>query len=128
MKKEQLNEITINFIIYHDSITSKEALGYVDISPLSKGNEYIQWRDMIAGKKSIAWWHTLHPISINNSDSDHSTINEAISNSVSKAHSLSTKNSSSNLHSNNSSTSNNTNKVINFTKFNLKSLSLLNNR
>lgn len=123
LKKDQLNDLTINFTIYHDSMTNKEALGYVDISAVSKGNEYIQWRDMIAGKKSIAWWHTLVSIPSTNSDSDHSTIIEGSS----KTFSLVNKNSSSNLHSNNS-TSNSNKNTINMAKFNLKSLSLLNNR
>jgi hypothetical protein len=122
LKKDQLNDITINFTIYHDSMTNKEALGYIDISAASKGNEYIQWRDMIAGKKSIAWWHTLISVPSANSDSDHSNINEGSS----KIFSLTTKNSSSNLHSN--SSTNNSIKNTSIAKFNLKSLSLLNNR
>lgn len=59
LKKEQLNDLIIHFAIYHDSITNRELLGSVSISSASKGNEYIQWKDMLDGKKSIAWWHTL---------------------------------------------------------------------
>jgi hypothetical protein len=69
LKKEQLDDIVINFIVYHDSLTSREALGCVSISSSSTGNDYIQWKEMIEGKKSIAWWHGLNPLGVNN-DSD----------------------------------------------------------
>lgn len=59
LKKEQLNEILIEFAVYHDSMTSKEMLGCFTISSDSKGNSSVQWRDMLNGKKSIAWWHKL---------------------------------------------------------------------
>lgn len=59
LKREQLDEIFINFNVYHDSLTSREPLGTFMISSISKGNDYIQWKNMIDGKKSIAWWHNL---------------------------------------------------------------------
>ena len=70
LKKEQLDDIVINFIVYHDSLTSREGLGCVSISSSSTGNDYIQWKEMIEGKKSIAWWHGLNPLGVNNNDSD----------------------------------------------------------
>ncbi|CAF0721932.1 unnamed protein product [Brachionus calyciflorus] len=65
LKKEQLNEIVIQFLIYHDSITNRELLGSVSISSSSRGNEYVQWKDMLDGKKSIAWWHPLNILNTN---------------------------------------------------------------
>lgn len=72
LKKEQLNEIIIQFLIYHDSLTNRELLGSVSISSTSKGNEYAQWKDMLENKKSIAWWHSLVPLNTN-VDSDYSS-------------------------------------------------------
>jgi Ca2+-dependent lipid-binding protein len=59
LKKEQLSEVTIQFTVFHDSMTNKEMLGYFSISSESRGNAGVQWRDMLNGKKSIAWWHKL---------------------------------------------------------------------
>lgn len=59
IKKEKLAEIQIQLALYHDSLTSREELGCVTVGCASKGNEYIQWKDMCDGKKSIAWWQTL---------------------------------------------------------------------
>lgn len=59
LKKDQLDDVFISFSVYHDSLTSREPLGTFMISSSSKGNDYIQWKNMIDGKKSIAWWHTL---------------------------------------------------------------------
>jgi hypothetical protein len=59
LKKEQLGEIVIQFTLFHDSMTSKEMLGYFSIGAESRGNASIQWRDMLNGKKSIAWWNKL---------------------------------------------------------------------
>ena len=63
LKKEQLDEISINFTVYHDSLTSRELLGTFVISSASRGNDYVQWKNMIDGKKSIAWWHNLANVS-----------------------------------------------------------------
>lgn len=70
LKKEQLNDIIIQFLIYHDSLTNRELLGSVSISSSSRGNEYAQWKDMLDSKKSIAWWHSLTAFNTN-VDSDH---------------------------------------------------------
>jgi Ca2+-dependent lipid-binding protein len=59
LKKEQLGEVVIQFTVFHDSMTSREMLGYFSIGGESRGNAGIQWRDMLNGKKSIAWWHKL---------------------------------------------------------------------
>ncbi len=59
ISKDQLFELDIKLIIFHDSMTSRELLGYVELGSLSKGNEYEHWKDMIDGKKSIGWWHEL---------------------------------------------------------------------
>ncbi len=82
LKKELLNEIVIKLTIFHDSITNREALGTLLISSESQGNKYIQWKEMIDGKKSIAWCHSLLPIS-SNEDSDGNN-NSYQSSSVSK--------------------------------------------
>ncbi|RMZ95836.1 synaptotagmin-5 isoform X1 [Brachionus plicatilis] len=72
LKKEQLNDITIQFLIYHDSLTNRELLGSFSISSSSRGNEYAQWKDMLDSKKSIAWWHSLTALN-SNVDSDHNS-------------------------------------------------------
>lgn len=59
LKKEQLDSIKILFTIKHDSLTSSENLGTVFISSMATGNELLQWKEMLDGKKSIAWWHTI---------------------------------------------------------------------
>jgi hypothetical protein len=60
IKKEQLDDICIHFTVFHDSLTSRrEQLGTLMINSASKGNDYIQWKNMIDGKKSIGWWHNL---------------------------------------------------------------------
>ena len=59
LKKEQLDNIVIRFTLYHDSLRSRENLGVVSICSVSTGNELVQWKDMLDGKKSIAWWHAL---------------------------------------------------------------------
>ena len=59
LKKEQLNEVVIQFTVNHDSMTCKEMLGYFSISAESRGDAGAQWRDMLNSKKSIAWWHKL---------------------------------------------------------------------
>ena len=59
LKKEQLEEIVIKFTILHDSLTNRELLGIFLISSSSTNNEYIQWKQMIDGKKSNGWWHNL---------------------------------------------------------------------
>ena len=61
LKRDQLDEILINFTVYHDSLTSRESLGTFMISSASRANDYVQWKNMIEGKKSIAWWHNLIP-------------------------------------------------------------------
>ena len=70
LKKEILDNIVIRFMLYHDSLTSRENLGEVSISSSSTGNELLQWRDMLEGKKSIAWWHALSPPESDHIDSD----------------------------------------------------------
>ena len=62
LKKEQLEDIVIHFSIYHDSIKHRELLGFVEISSASRGNQCVQWKNMIDCKKSIAWWNYLHAI------------------------------------------------------------------
>lgn len=59
VSKDQLNELEIKLMVFHDSITSRELLGYVELSSSSKGDEYDHWKDMIDGKKSIGWWHQM---------------------------------------------------------------------
>lgn len=59
IKKEKLNDIQLQLVVYHDSLTHREELGCVTVGSMSKSNEYIQWKDMCDGKKSIAWWQTL---------------------------------------------------------------------
>lgn len=70
LKKEKLADISIYFQIFHDSITNREELGNLTISGASKGNVYTQWKDMIDGKKSIAWWQNLQLQQANNSNTD----------------------------------------------------------
>jgi hypothetical protein len=71
LKKEKLNDVSLLFQIYHDSMTHREELGSLSINSCSKGNTYTQWKDMVDGKKSIAWWQSLqHVAAHTNSDSD----------------------------------------------------------
>ena len=70
IKKEQLDAVLITFTLFHDSLTSKENLGTISIGPSSTGNELIQWKDMLDGKKSIAWWHALNSFENDSVDSD----------------------------------------------------------
>ena len=67
LKKDLLDDIMISFTLVHDSLTSREVLGSVSISSSSKGDDYIQWKEMIDGKKAIGWWHNL---SSNNTGSE----------------------------------------------------------
>ena len=70
IKKEQLDSVLITFTLFHDSLTSKEMLGTISIGSSSTGNELVQWKDMLEGKKSIAWWHALNLFENENIDSD----------------------------------------------------------
>jgi hypothetical protein len=70
IKKEQLDAVLITFTLFHDSLTSKENLGTISIGPSSTGNQLIQWKDMLDGKKSIAWWHALNSFENDSIDSD----------------------------------------------------------
>lgn len=88
LKKEKLNDIQIQFSVYQDSITNREALGFITIGPLSKGSEYNQWKDMYDGKKSIAWWQALRPeSSIPNADCDSMPTQNSVPNSNSSSNS-----------------------------------------
>ena len=62
LKKEQLDEISISMSLYHDSYTRGELLGTVVLSSSTKGDLYVQWKEMIDGKKAIGWWHPLRTI------------------------------------------------------------------
>ena len=70
IRKEQLDAVLITFTLFHDSLTSKENLGTISIGPSSTGNQLIQWKDMLDGKKSIAWWHALNSFENDSVDSD----------------------------------------------------------
>ena len=111
VSKEQLNEIVLTFDVCHDSLTHKELLGTMSISAAAKGEGYFQWRDMLNGRKSIAWWHPLQPAATLGTESDYVSTGESSSN----AH-ASVARKGSRLRS------------IDLTKLNLKSLSLLNHR
>jgi len=45
--------------VYNDSIKNRECLGEVEFHSQSRGQRYAQWKNMIDGKKSSAWWHNL---------------------------------------------------------------------
>ena len=49
LKKELLDNIVIVFTVYHDSLTSRENLGYLSIGSTSNGNELSQWKMMLDG-------------------------------------------------------------------------------
>ena len=59
LKKDQLSDIIIQFTLFQGYLTNREMLGYFSISSDSRGDAGSQWRDMLNGKKSIAWWHKL---------------------------------------------------------------------
>jgi hypothetical protein len=75
IKKEQLDSLQITFTLYNDSLTHKENLGTISIGSSSTGNELVQWKDMLDGKKSIAWWHTLVSLEHDCLDSDFTSNN-----------------------------------------------------
>lgn len=85
IKKDKLADLQIQLSIYHDSLTNREPLGFVSIGSVSRGNEHIQWKDMCDGKKSIAWWQTLHQAHSSSSDSanHHNSLNHQSSNEFS---------------------------------------------
>lgn len=59
LKKEQLENLTISFTVYNDSIKNREILGHFELNSNSIGNKYTQWKSMLDGKKSTPWWHQL---------------------------------------------------------------------
>lgn len=78
IKKDKLAEIQIQLSIHHDTLTHRETLGCVTIGSMSRGNEYIQWKDMCDSKKSIAWWQTLHqcaPENMQNNETNEYSLN-----------------------------------------------------
>lgn len=77
IKKEKLNDIQLQLVVYHDSLTHREELGCVTVGNMSKSNEYIQWKDMCDGKKSIAWWQTLKSTAGHNHQCNHQSNNDS---------------------------------------------------
>ena len=84
IRKEQLDSLQITFTLYNDSLTHKENLGSVSIGSSSTGNELVQWKDMLDGKKSIAWWHALVSLEHDSLDSDFTISNNTSSSAPSK--------------------------------------------
>jgi len=59
LKKEQLEKMIIKFSVCNDSLKYRECLGEIEFHSQSRGQKYAQWKSMIDGKKSVAWWHNL---------------------------------------------------------------------
>ena len=119
LKKEQLDDISINMSLYHDSYTRGELLGTVVLSSSTKGDLYVQWKEMIDGKKAIGWWHQLRTVeSSPESDGGSSSGNYTRQSSTGGGASTEKKDS---LKKKSKSP------TINFANFKMKSLSLLSN-
>ena len=72
IKKDQLDDLAINFIVYNDSIKHREILGVLELGPNTTGKKQLQWANMISGRKSNTWWHNLEEYNENGSESQQS--------------------------------------------------------
>jgi hypothetical protein len=123
LKKDQLNDICILFVVMHDSLTSRQILGSFSINSESRSDAGNQWRDMLNGKKS-AWWHKLIPDAsyFNNSNTEH--LQELNSNSTFSSNSMNNNTNNNNNQNNHNFTARRmSNMKSNFTK--IKPLSIL---
>jgi len=61
VSKEQLQEAEIRLVVIHDSIGSRDVLGFLKLSSIAISDEYDHWKEMMENRKAIAWWHQLKP-------------------------------------------------------------------